>query len=207
MANWVARLQEGARRAQRAVATTLEREQIALIMGKTAGRTVEDGTGGVVVEAGHAVDRDVVERALKSGRLGALVAAVATAQVQDIQERASQLRASSDDGREQGSLDTVEEYVRARSYVGRVAVVDVTDVRGAVVIPAGTRLTEDHVRQARSANLLGALVFSASQPQPAESTGSAGKEQPQVAAETDVVSPPRRRLPLLDPSSSDDRSR
>jgi len=189
------------------VATTLEREQIALIMGKTAGRTVEDETGGVIVEAGHAVDRDAVERALKSGRLGAVVAAVATAQVQDIQERASQFRAASDDGREQGALDTAEEYVRARGYVGRVAVVDVTDVRGAVVIPAGTRLTEDHIHQARSADLLGALIFSASQPQPSASTRSAAREERPVEAEVDVESPPRRRLPLLDPSSGEDRNR
>ncbi len=211
MSDWLNKLQDGVRRAQRAVKMTLEREQTAFVLGKVAGNTVRDGDGRTIVAAGDVIDGAIVADAVRSGRLPMLVASVAAANVQDIQERVNRARAATDEGTEQASLDTVEDYARARACVGRIAGLDVTDVRGTVVVPAGARITEEHVRSARSLGLLNALMHSVSVPHDAapDASGPAAERAAAEATEADKAVPnqpspeQRPRLPLILP---DDRS-
>jgi len=204
MAEWLERLKEAAQRSAEAVRKLAEREQIALIVGQVAGRTVRDSEGGVLVEAGQTITAEIAERARAAGRLGALVACVAAAGIQDLQERLDALRAETPEGKEQLALESVDLYAEARHYIGRDTGTDVTDVRGNVVIPAGTRLREEHVRLARERRLLNALIESASVAwQGTHETSGPGtpEEGPSRAMEDEPLPVGRRRLPLLDPSA------
>jgi hypothetical protein len=205
VSEWLERLQATARRVQDAVATRLEREQVALIRGKVAATTIYDAEGAVVVEAGRTVDQEAADRAVAAGRLGAVVAAVARAHAQDLQEQAATLRAATPDGKECASLETAGDYAQARGLVGQVAIVDVTDIRGNVIVAAGTRLTDSHIRLARDAQLLGALRYSASLPQPPPAAES---QAPGIGMASRAVDGPveRRTLPLLDPGRGTDPS-
>jgi hypothetical protein len=182
-----------------AVRSTVEREEAALVIGQVAGKAVLDEDGKPIVEAGLRITPQMAERARRCGRLHALVGAVAAAGAQDLRERLDDARRATAEGREQTALDSVEDYAAAREYVGHVAVADVTDVRGAVVIRAGTRLDESHIRAAREARLLRALIASASMPQPTSADAS-----PDVSTTRNAeVEPPRdptkrARLPVVD---------
>lgn len=203
MAGWLDRLQRSARQIQDAVKVTLEREQAALVVGKVAGNTVIGPDGSTIVEAGQTIGAETIERAVACGALSALVSSVAVAGIQDLQERLSAVRSSTPEGAEQRSLETVEEYAQARHCVGRIAGLDVTDIRGNVVVPKGARITEDQVRKARESGLLGALMHSASVPldvtpdeTPEDSPSGCGPNHQEGT-------PPERRrtLPLLDPDA------
>ncbi len=207
MADWLEKLQLGVRKAHEAVKTTLEREQAAFVIGKVAGKAVRDAAGRTIVEAGDTIDAAVIEDATRSGRLPMLVAAVAAANVQDVQERFAQARDATDEGAEQSALETVEDYARARQCVGKVTGLDVTDIRGTVVVSAGTRITEDHVRTARAARLLNALMHSVSIPHgPPNTVGADSNAETVHPNHTDEPPVPERRrtLPLVLP---DDASR
>lgn len=206
MAEWLERLKEAAQRSAQAVRELAEREQIALVVGQVAGRTVMDDEGAVLVEAGQIITTEIAERARAAGRLGALVACVAAAGMQDLRERIETLRAQTPEGQEELALESVDLYAEARQYVGRVTGTDVTDVRGNVVIAAGTRLREEHVRLARERRLLGALIASASvaQREALEVPGPKAPPEERDAAHEETAPPvERRRLPLLDPSVHD----
>src|SRR5437764_620970 len=82
----------------------------------------------LIVEAGHPIDDAVIERANASGKLHAVAAAAASAQAQDLKEKAKEAYERTQDGQEAKSLSSVEDFVEARRYLGRVAVMDVTDV-------------------------------------------------------------------------------
>lgn len=175
---------------------------MALAIGLVAGRPVTDQNGNILVDAGQRVTREMAERVRAAGRLPSLVASVLLGLVQDVAERLQILRSETPQGKEETALGTVEAYAEARQWVGRVAMIDVTDVRGNIVIPSGTRLTEAHIRLAREHRLLDALKQSASLPQPEElvpaiRNGTAvTRSQP---SDTNLQAPSSRaRLPLID---------
>jgi len=202
--DWLERLKDLAQHGADAVRTTVEREEAALVVGQVAGKTVLDDEGCPIVEAGMRITPDMTERARLVGRLHALVGAVATANVQDLRERLDQARQNTAAGQEETALDCVEDYAEARQCVGRVAVTDVTDVRGAVVIRGGTRLDEGHIRAAREARLLRALIVSASMPQPEPAEPSPSTPAHPEADASPPPDPSRRpRLPLVDMPAAD----
>ncbi len=145
---------------------TVAHQEASFARGKIAGSAVVDDEGVVIVEAGHRIDDTVIERATAAGKLHALTSAAATAQAQDLREKVQTRYNATEDGREARSLDSVEDFVEARRYVGRIAVMDVTDIRGNVVVAGGTEVREEHIHKAREAGQLGALIYSAKQPQP-----------------------------------------
>ena len=185
------------------------RQQAALVRGKISGRVVLDDDGSIIVDSGHVIDDEVIERANSAGKLSQLVMAAGSARVQDIREAAQEQYEKSGAGREARSLDSIEEYAEARAYVGRYAGVDVTDIRGNVVIPTGKKLNDDDIRTAREAGLLSALIFSAQQPftppiaVEEEKTTVRGpfESDPEEPSIPDTV-PHRRRLSLVDPIES-----
>jgi hypothetical protein len=145
-------------------AETVARQEAAYVRGKIAGTTITDDAGNVIVDAGHRIDDAAIQRAEKTGKLHALIASVSSAQFQDLKEKAKDQMDHSQDGTESRNFNSIEEYAKARIYVGHIAGVDVTDIRGAVLIPAGTEISENDVRAAREAGLLSALVYAAQQP-------------------------------------------
>jgi hypothetical protein len=169
---------------------TLSQQQRSFVRGKVAGVAVTDEAGNVLVDAGHLIDDAVIERAVAANRLSALFNAAVTARAQDFREKAAEIIAGTPQGRENQTLSQVEQYAEARRYVGRRAGMAVTDIRGTVIVEAGTEITEQVVIQAREANLLGALIFSAQQPAPAAETPVRKEESP---AET---SPIEAEIPL-----------
>lgn len=170
---------------------------MAFVIGQVAGRTVRDADGVVIVDAGQTISKEIAEHARAVGRLGALVGAVAAAGVQDVRERWEELRRRTPEGQEEQQLDSVEDYAEARRMVGRVTGCDVSDVRGHVVIPRGTRVTEEHVRLARELRLLRALIYSASLPQPVESRDDAVERRSSADDPIPDISK-RPRLPLVE---------
>jgi len=197
MPEWLDSLKSAISRSADAVRDAAEREAIAFAIGKTAGRAVTDDAGNVIVDAGFKITPEMAERARQSGKLQALVASVANAGLQDLQEKLDQVRQATPEGQEDAALDSIADYAEARRYVGRTTGVDVTDVRGNVVIPAGTCLTEADVRRARQHGLLQALVHSV------QLSAAAPKEtpEPDVKAEAEEPLPDpagRARLPLVD---------
>lgn len=200
MTDWLDRLKGAAHQGVLAARNTVERETVALIIGSVAGRQVFDDHGLLIVDAGHIIDIEVIARARQAGRLQQVIAAAAVAGVQDVRERLTQLSQASPEVREATAHESAEVYAAARRYVGRTAGMDVTDIRGAVVIRRGTVLTEDDIRIARDRSLLRALIHSVeanewdgsvasieSEPANSEATGS---------AETPL--PTRRKIPLVD---------
>lgn len=197
MLEWLDSLKTALSRGTSVVRDTVERETMALLVGLTAGRTVRDKTGVAIVEPGMVITPEVAERARQAGKLQALLAAAAAASMQDLQERWDQVRRSTAEGQEDAAMATIDEYAMARRYVGRVAVLNVTDVRGTVIIPAGKRLTEEDIQMAREHDLLLAVIHSATQPQ----VQSAEGQQPEATPrEEDTAADPSRRprLPLVE---------
>ena len=76
---------------------------------------------------------------------------------------------------------------------------DVTDIRGKVIVPEGKRIDAEDVRAARDENLLSSLIYSSQQgkapaPQPSPLANESGYQAPKPAA------PARRAaLPLVGP--------
>jgi hypothetical protein len=193
----------------------LSKQQAALVRGKVSGKQVFDDEGTLLVDAGHIIDDSVIQHASDAGKLSQLVMAAGAARVQDFREAAQDKIDRTGGGQEARYLDSVEEYGAARGYIGKYAGVDVTDVRGNVVIPTGKKINEDDVRIAREAGLLSALVFAAQQPytppepepEPARARGPFESDEDEAftseIAGADEASPvPRRRIALMDPSSA-----
>ena len=59
------------------------------------------------------------------------------------------------------SLDSVEDFMEARRYLGKYAVLEVTNIRGEIIVPAGTQIDDEYIRKAREAGQLSALIYSA----------------------------------------------
>lgn len=200
MTDWLDRLKGAAHYGVLAARTTLERETVALIVGSVAGRQVFDDNGLLIVDAGHTIDMEVIVKARQAGRLQQVIASAAVAGVQDVRERLTQLSQASPEGREATALETAEDYAAARRYVGRTAGMDVTDIRGDVVIRRGTVLSEDDIRIARDRSLLRALIHSV---EANEGDGSAPsiESEPANSEATGTSEPPlptRRKIRLVD---------
>jgi hypothetical protein len=159
--------------------------------GKIAGVTVTDDDGNVLVEPGHRIDDRVIDRARQAGKLGALASAAAKAQAQDIKERVETTYSHTDSGREAMLLNSVEEYREARNYLHRILTMDVTDIRGNIVVPAGKELDDEDIRRARDAGLLSAFLVAAQQSLPPVAEQSAPVPPPSP------VSAAPRRPPIL----------
>lgn len=200
----VAQLWQGFRKR---AADAVTRQTIALVRNRVAGVPVLDDAGNLIVDAGHRIDDAVLERAQAAGKLQALVAAALKAQAQDLQEKTGEMLDSLPERQEARALATVEEAAEARRYVGRIAGIDVTDVRGTVIVPAGKRITEEDIGRAREAGLLAALCYSAQQPQP-ETPASAEQETSALPPGSPLAKspPPQQRptLPLLTPDEEEE---
>jgi hypothetical protein len=135
--------------------------------------------------------------------------AVAMAQVQDLKEKAETAIDQTDEGREARNVGSVDEYVLARRYIGRIAVIDVTDIRGRIVVPAGKEIGDEDVRRAREAGQLSALIYSAQQPQPPRPVRRAApgpQEHEEDSAEARVHDADQKRratLPFVPPPGKD----
>jgi hypothetical protein len=125
-----------------------------------------DEAGNMIVDAGHRIDDTVIQRAQTAGKMHALVAAAVTAQAQDVRDQVRKHYDSTPDGQEAQSMATSEQYIEARRYIGRIAGVDITDIRGNVIVPAGKEIRDEDVRIVRDAGQLAALIYAAQQPAP-----------------------------------------
>lgn len=141
----------------------VESHEIAMVRGKSAAKTVLTDAGDVIVDAGHPIDDDAIEMARRAGKLNALVASAVSSQAQDFRERTRAAYAATPEGTEARSMASSEQYLEARHYIGYVAAVDVTDIRGNIIVPAGTKIDDEYVRSARDAEQLGSLIYSAQQ--------------------------------------------
>jgi hypothetical protein len=151
---------------KKAAGDAVESSEIALARGKTAGKTVCSDSGEVLVEAGHVIDDEAIARAKAAGKLGALAGAAVTSQAQDIKERTRAAYHATAEGTEARSLASSDQYIEARGYIGWVAAVDVTDIRGNLIVPAGRKIDDEYVRAAREADQLASLIYSAQQSPP-----------------------------------------
>lgn len=186
-------------------ADTAARQSAALVRGKTAAKDVFDDAGSLLIGAGQTVDEPAIERTLKAGRMGALVAAVVSATTQDLREHVTSGYERTQDGQEAKNFASSEEYLEARKYIRYTAAVEITDIRGHVLVPAGKIIEDEDVRAVREAGQLGALIYSAQQ------SGSPSPLQVETrTTASPVVSPPNRRtaLPLaetFEPSPTNDQ--
>ena len=142
--------------------------------GKIAGVTVTDDAGNVLVEAGQRITDEIVAQARKAGKVPALAAAAMKGQGQDLKEQVQTQYARTDSAQEARLLDTVEEYSESRRYLGRVLTMDVTDIRGNIIVPSGKTLDEEDVRTARDAGQIGAFLAAAEQSLPVASAVTPG---------------------------------
>jgi len=148
---------------KKAAGEVLETQEIALIRGKTVSKAIFSDEGELLVDAGHRIDDDVINHVRKNGKMSALVASAVTSQAQDIRERARSVYQATPDGVEAHALASSEQYIEARQYIGRLSSMDVTDIRGNVIIGAGQKIDDEHVRAARESDQLGSLIYSAQQ--------------------------------------------
>jgi hypothetical protein len=181
---------------------TMARPGVALIRGKTAARDVFDDAGNLLIGAGHIIDDDTVELASTTGKLAALVAAAAGAQTQDITERLKGAYDRTPEGQDRRNLADSEQYIEARRYIRYIAAVEITDIRGNVLIPAGKVIEDEDVRRMREEGQLAALIYSAQQSSPPPHQDTADKAPPTLNL------PPRRRhaTPLSEGPDEDPRS-
>lgn len=179
--------------AKKAAEDVLESQQIALSRGRTASKDVLSDSGEIIVEAGHRIDEETIQKAKSAGKLSALAGAAVTSSAQDFRERARNTYDSTPDGIEARSMASSEQYIEARRYIGRIASVDVTDIRGNMIIQAGQKLDDSHVRAAREADQLGSLIYSAQQ---SPAVNYASPPPPPVAAAPSAPSSSRAARPL-----------
>jgi hypothetical protein len=145
---------------------TVAAQEAAYALGKTAAAAVLADDGTVIVEAGHRIDDETIDRAHRYGKLHALAASVIKAGAQDLKEKAQEKYDRSPDGVEARSLGSFDQAMEANRYIGRTAGLDVTDIRGRVIVTAGRKIEYADVDKAREAGVLGALIYSAQQPAP-----------------------------------------
>lgn len=155
--------------------SAIETQQAAFALGRVAGVTVTDEQGVAVVEAGQRIDDAVIARAHQTGNIAALVASALQAHGQDIKEKVQSQYARTETGRESLLLESVEEFAEVHRYLGRVLTMDVTDIRGTVLVASGAVLDAEAAQRARDAGQLSALLIAAQQsvpaPPPTESLG------------------------------------
>jgi len=164
----------------------------ALVRGNIAANDVFDDTGNLLVGAGREIDDEVINRATAAGKMPAIVAAAATAQGQDFKERFQAGYDRTPEGQETRNLADSDDYLEARRYIRWITGIEVTDIRGNVIVPAGKVIEDDDVRRAREAGQLSALIYSARQAGPAPAEGEPLTGNSGVARETGCL-PPRRR--------------
>jgi len=156
---------------------TIERHQAAFALGKIAGVTVTDAEGSAIVEAGQRIDEEMVARAIQCGKASALGASALQGQKQDLKEKVQAQYARTESGREANLLNSVEEFEEVHRYLGRETTMDVTDIRGNILVPAGKVLDAADAQFARDAGQLGALLVAARESvpptRPAENSANA----------------------------------
>jgi hypothetical protein len=175
-------------RFRKKAADSVAQQSVALVRGRPAARDVFDDAGNLLVGAGHVIDEAAIERASAAGKMPALVAAAAAAQSQDLQEKLKGAYERTPEGQDQRNLEDSDEYLEARRYIRYVAAVEVTDIRGAVLVPAGKVIEDADVRLVRDAGQLAALIYSAQKSGPPPLGDTIGTAPPPA---TDL--PPRRR--------------
>ena len=158
---------------KRAAGDAVETQEIALARGKSASKPVYTDAGVMIVDTGREIDDDVIEMARKHGKLSALAASAVASRAQDFREKARNIYGATPEGVEAHSMASSEQYLEARHYIGRIAAVDVTDLRGNIIVPAGRKIEDEDVRNAREADQLGSLIFSAQQSPPPQPMAAA----------------------------------
>jgi hypothetical protein len=148
----------------------IEKQQANFALGKVAGVAVLDAQGVPIVEAGQRIDEAMVAQAVQCGQIAALSAAALQGQKQDLKEKVQAQYAKTDRGRESHLLDSVEEFAEAHRYLGRATTMDVTDIRGNILVPSGKVLDAEDAQRARDAGQLGALLVAARESVPAPQT-------------------------------------
>jgi hypothetical protein len=164
----------------------------ALVRGKIAANDVFDEAGNLLVGAGKEIDDEVINRATAAGKMPAIVAAAATAQGQDIKEKFQAGYDRTPEGQETRNLADSDDYIEARRYIRWIAGIEVTDIRGNTIVPAGKVIEDEDVRRAREAGQLAALIYSAQQSGPASAEALSRASGLGAAPETGYL-PPRRR--------------
>ena len=132
-------------------------------LGKVASKDFFDNDGKLLVAAGGKIDETVIDAVNRDGKMHELVANVVTGQVQDQQERMKTAFEATPEGIDAHNLANSEQYLEARNYIRYVAAIEVTDIRGKTLIPAGKEIDDEDVRLARDENQLASLVYSAQQ--------------------------------------------
>jgi len=141
-------------------------QSAAIVRGKIAARDVFDDAGNMLVGAGKSIDDSVIDRATAAGKMPALVAAVATAGTQDLREKLQSHYDQTPEGQDRRNLADSDDYIEARGYIKYIAAIEVTDIRGNVLVPADAEIRDEDVRKVRDAGQLAALIYSAQQSGP-----------------------------------------
>ncbi len=147
--------------------TAIEKQQAAFALGKVAGVTVTDARGEALVEAGQRIDATMIALAQQCGKVAALAASALQAHGQDIKEKVQAQYAQTETARESRLLESVEEFAEVHRYLGRALTMDVTDIRGNILVASGKVLDAEDAQKAREAGQLSALLVAAEQSVPA----------------------------------------
>ena len=174
-------------RFRRKASDVVAHQSAAMIRGKVTARDVFDDAGNLLIGAGRVIDDATIEKVSDAGKLPALVAAAAEAQTQDLKDSLQGGYDRTSDGQERRNLADSEEYIEARRYIHYVAAIEVTDIRGTVLVPAGKTIEDEDVRLVREAGQLAALIYSAQQSGPPNYRDAAESAPPAANL------PPRRR--------------
>lgn len=150
----------------------IDTKQADFVRGKIAGVQVTDAHGVVLVEAGQRINDEIITTAHHAGKIGDLVSSVIQGQGQDIKEQVQTQYGRTEKAQESLLLDSVEEYRDAHRYLGRTLTMDVTDIRGHILVPSGKVLDRDDIILAREAGQLAAFLAAAEQSLPPVSQNS-----------------------------------
>lgn len=134
-----------------------------LTLGKVVSKDFYDKDGKLLVVAGGKIDQSVLDAVNRDGKMHELLAIVVTAQVQDQQEKMKTAFEATPEGIDAHNSANSEQYLEARAYIRYVAAIDVTDIRGNILVPAGKEIDDEDVRLARDEDQLASLVYSAQQ--------------------------------------------
>jgi hypothetical protein len=136
--------------------------------------------------------------------LGALASAVAKGVAQDLTETTRQRLGALPENQENRSIEDLDDYLAARACIGKVVGVNVSDVRGNILIPAGTALQDEHVRLTREAGQLGALLYAVSQPFEGTQSAARGPQKSEEYTPKPEAPPASRTtLPMPPPADPD----
>ena len=177
----------------------IEKQQAAFALGRVAGVTVTDAQDAAIVEAGQRIDESMIAHAYRCGKVAALGASALQGQTQDIKEKEQAQYARTETGREARLLDSVEEFAEVHQYLGRATTMDVTDIRGNILVPSGKVLDAADAQLARDADQIGALLVAARQSVPAVAPHTS-----QMHSYTPLPRPQRPRTLLGEPETDTD---